>query len=196
MGKVVREGKVVPAERVRTLLEADSILAEARDQAAAILDAAEEEREAQRERLHDSLRREARAEVAAMLIEARSRRAKILEDAGEDIIALALEVARSIVRREVEVDSTWLTDVCDEALSRLVSASAVILRINSADRGIFESWRKNLGTRLAEGVSLRIISDEEIERGGCIVESDVGRIDARLDTQLLMVERALKDLDG
>lgn len=192
----MREGKVVPAERVRTLLEADSILAEARDQAAAILDAAEEEREAQRERLHDSLRREARAEVAAMLIEARSRRAKILEDAGEDIIALALEVARSIVRREVEVDSTWLTDVCDEALSRLVSASAVILRINSADRGIFESWRKNLGTRLAEGVSLRIISDEEIERGGCIVESDVGRIDARLDTQLLMVERALKDLDG
>jgi Flagellar biosynthesis/type III secretory pathway protein len=36
-----------------------------------------------------------------------------------------------------------------------------------------------------------IESDNKVERGGCIIESDLGNIDARLSTQFELIEEAL-----
>jgi type III secretion protein L len=39
---------------------------------------------------------------------------------------------------------------------------------------------------------LRVAADPSVARGGCLVQSDVGALDARVETQLAAIERALK----
>jgi len=38
--------------------------------------------------------------------------------------------------------------------------------------------------------SLEIVEDARIERGGCVIEMEVGSVDARIDEQLREVERS------
>jgi flagellar biosynthesis/type III secretory pathway protein FliH len=43
---------------------------------------------------------------------------------------------------------------------------------------------------------VRVVDDPAIGRHGCVVETAVGRLDARLQTQLDALERALRGLAG
>jgi type III secretion protein L len=51
--------------------------------------------------------------------------------------------------------------------------------------------RDALAARVPGGAALDVVADETVGRHGCIIETAVGRVDARLETQLAALERAL-----
>jgi flagellar biosynthesis/type III secretory pathway protein FliH len=44
-----------------------------------------------------------------------------------------------------------------------------------------------------EGAALYFEADERVGRGGCVVETEAGRVDARLEVQLDVMRRALME---
>jgi len=195
VGKFVREGRIIPAEAVRARADAREIVAHAEAEARSIVEAARVEGD----RLREEARREGldqgRAETAAVLVRARAERARMLAEVRRDIVGLALEVAHKVVGREVESSPDLVAELCERAVARAATARSIVLRVNPADLPTVRAHVDRIGSSLALGLALDVEADDEVSRGGCLVLSDVGRIDARLETQLEAIGRALLDVD-
>jgi len=191
LGKFVRGGRIVPAERVGVLAEAEEIMARAREQAAEILAEAREEAAAIRQGARKQGLEAGKSEVLSELAKARAERQRLLAGMQHDVVALALDVARKVIHREIGQSPEIVAEICSRALTRLVSARALEVRIHPEDLPVVEDRREVLAANAVAGANLEFVADWSVERGGCVIESESGRVDARLDTQLAALEKAL-----
>ena len=112
-------------------------------------------------------------------------------EARRDVLELALKLARRVVHRQIEIDPSIITDQLAAALSLVGKMSSLVISINPDDRAVLG---KSLGPLLeklgrAEHVALR--DDENLGRGGCIVRTEGGRVDASIDVQLDRITASL-----
>ncbi|MDQ7062627.1 MAG: FliH/SctL family protein [candidate division KSB1 bacterium] len=109
----------------------------------------------------------------------------------EAAVRLAREMAKKIVRKELETTTDIIVTTVKEVIARLAGAEKLVLRCHPEDAKLlmrnqsFQEWLKQ-----HESV-LKIIDDENIDRGGCFVESDRGAIDATIATRLQELEHQL-----
>lgn len=98
------------------------------------------------------------------------------DEVTEQLTALATQIARVMVAREVQVDNSGLPSIAREALAALpVSARSVILRCAPADES---ALREIIDEARFERLDLR--ADATVSAGGVIVESGDARVDASL----------------
>lgn len=164
-------------------------IAASRERAEGIIAEARREAEAIRTRA----REEAEAERVALTVASRAAYARSLDAEESTVIALACEVARTVLGREATSGEEVLRDVTRRAVERVRRARLLVLRVHPDD---VAAARRAATAWLPEGmerVELHVAPDDGIERGGVIVDSDHGRVDARLD---LMCAEVARILDG
>ncbi len=122
-------------------------------------------------------------------------RETLLAKAERDVLDLAIAVATRIVRREVEVDRDLVTRVIGDALRRASPLEEVVVRVNPTDYARIKSV-PGLETSLGEIRHLVLVEDRRVTTGGCLIETTSGAIDARVETQLEEIERALVRAQG
>lgn len=176
MARVIRgEGaQVVPAEVVDAKAEAARIVAEAEARALAI---AKESRAA----LAQEAREAARAELAGQFLALeRARDAAVAEVRGA-VGELAVGVARRVLGEAFEADPHLVRRLVDEALERLRRANAVTVTVHPDDVGALD------------GISATVIPDPELARGDCVVSSELGELDGRIEVRLDALAKAIAD---
>lgn len=174
---------VVPGEVFDAREDAERILVEAREEAERLRAAAREDASAAREKARAEGFAQGRAEAAALLLEARRIRDDALAGAERDARSLALAAARRIVGEELRLAPERIVAIVGELLERARRAREVRVRVHPDDA-------TTLGAaKLA--ASVRVIGDASIERGGCVVETDLGELDARVEVQLRAIASAL-----
>lgn len=106
-------------------------------------------------------------------------------------VTLAAKIAGRIVRRELvespEITIAWAR----EALELTAGASQITLRMNPADHANLGPQVETVANSIGKLGSTKIVADENISPGGCIVETERGMIDAQVETQL---ERMIEEL--
>jgi flagellar assembly protein FliH len=120
----------------------------------------------------------------------------LTERTEREALRLALAVAGVVVRREIALDPDTVLRRVREALRRVVGAESITLRVHPEDEALVRGQRTSL---LGAADSLRellVETDDSVERGGCIIESRAGNIDARITTALAQIERALSAPHG
>jgi len=189
MGHLVKAfGPVVPAAALDAGARVQALLAQAELQAAALVAAARAEADAIRE----DARRAGEAEILAVQVAARLEAERIRAEALPGAQALAARMAQKIVGRAVALDPPVMAEIAAQALEAArARAGRLVLRVHPEDLATIEGQRPRLAARLAEGVELRVVADPTVSRHGCIVDSPAGRLDARLETQLAVLERAV-----
>jgi flagellar assembly protein FliH len=114
--------------------------------------------------------------------------ANIEAETGEALVGLALSVARQVIRSTIKAEPERILDLIREVV-QLDGASQGILkiRLNPADIELVEQFLERDPT-----VShWRLQADMGIDRGGCIVETGLGNIDATLQTRWQRVASTL-----
>ena len=114
----------------------------------------------------------------------------LYEQAEREVVRLALQVARKIVHREVMVDQEIIQTLVRVALSHVAVKSAVTVRLHPADYTFMLEHRKASVKPGEADRDIVLVADKSIERGGCLVETECGDIDARVEAEFLEVERA------
>lgn len=115
-------------------------------------------------------------------------RRTIASDAEHDLVRLALAVAKRVVQREVQLDGDLVAALAHVALERLdARRGPATIKMHPDDVAqvsprIGADWDR---------AAIRLVADASVARGGCIVESGNGRVDATLDGQLAEVTHAL-----
>ena len=110
------------------------------------------------------------------------------------VVKLALAIAKRIVAREIEVDEGSVLARSREAIRKIVGVEKVKIHVNSSDEEYIREHRNELMSYADSVKEIAIEGDNKVERGGCIIESDLGNIDARISTQFEIVEEALLGL--
>jgi flagellar assembly protein FliH len=121
---------------------------------------------------------------------ARVERHKLVESAEPELVRLAVGLAERILHQQIALDRGVVVEMAKVAIARLVDRESVTVRVNPAD---LERMRQHRDEFLnsSDIKHLRIIEDQRVDRGGVLVETDGGSIDARISTQLAEAKRVL-----
>jgi len=102
------------------------------------------------------------------------------QEMAEALAATALSLARQIVRSELAARPESVAAVAQEALETLMlSARHITVRVHPDDQALVAEGAGEL--LAARGA--RLVTDAEVSRGGCIVESNIGLVDASIETR-------------
>lgn len=175
-------------------LTVENIIQNARDEAARIVAQAEKDREmieqAAREKGMQFVQNTIDSEVAAQMGELRTRltetidqisamREQIVAGSESELVELAIEIANKIVAREVTIDREIALTLVKVSLKRLNSRTAARVHLHPDDFAFVQSHREKLDFH----GSLDFVEDRSITVGGCLIRTDTGDIDARIESQ-------------
>ena len=199
MSKVIKSGTgpsarraIVDGDVFESKLEAERLVAEARAAAERELAAARDEAERLRRKAELEGREKGLGAVTELLVGARLATAKARANAEGDLRALAVRIAEKILGRELALDGNAVVDVAAEALRHVGEPRELVLRCSPDDLAALERGKPRLIERCRAAQALSFSPDDAIARGGCIIETELGVVDARLSTQLEAIERALR----
>lgn len=134
--------------------------------------------------------------LADTVEELRTLRVDFLQKAEQQVVQLALAIARRIVHREITLDRELLAAMGRVALNRLSHSSAATIRLHPDDYAAVLGGASPSEGAGAAGITT-IVPDPMVRRGGCLVQSDVGVIDVSVDAQINEIARTLfGDQDG
>jgi flagellar biosynthesis/type III secretory pathway protein FliH len=143
------------------------------------------DRRAQPTRLSEESR-----EAAAVLIAAHSRADGILKHAKDEIIDLALHLARQIIGRAVKMDSSYLDAIYSKALKAARDLEPAIVHVNSEDRAASRI------DELARALGFEVAGDPAMDRAECRVKSGDVEVSLTMDDALKALETAMKGLES
>jgi flagellar biosynthesis/type III secretory pathway protein FliH len=191
MGRVI-PGLVMSAEEQAARIRAE-VAQEAAAARASLESARAEAARAGRQEGFEAGRQEGLAHVTATLVAAQAAAAARLESAKDAALVLARRMAEKIVGRAIELDPSVLGAIVAQALAASRSRSGtLVVRVHPEDLAQVEAQRADWLVRAETVAEVRLVADSEVGRHGCVVETPVGRLDARLETQLDALERALR----
>jgi len=100
------------------------------------------------------------------------------KDIAEELLALALEISRQVVRQQIAAKPEVVLNVIKEALLQLPHQHAAIF-LHPEDAALVRSY---IGDQLSHA-GHRILEEPGLERGGCRVEAAGSQIDGTLETR-------------
>jgi len=113
-----------------------------------------------------------------------------LENKKADIVKLALEIAESIVRKELSQDSS-MNSIVEEAFKISKGEDNVILKANSIHveelKSEVERWKMSYGIKN----EIFIITDDFMEPGNAILEKPSGIVKVGIDIGMEQIRKAL-----
>ena len=187
-----------PEHEVLRRIPADD-LPRATSEAQKIVEKALQEAQAVRDEAREQGRREGREEAAARLEEALTtlnaavkERKTIIKDAEGEILRLSLKIAEQIIRSEVSLHRDVSLNIVSEAIGRVSDREQIIVRVNREDAEYLKRYKDRLAGMLDGVKSFSIIEDGNVEPGGCVIETNLGFVDARISTKLKAIEEALQ----
>jgi flagellar assembly protein FliH len=112
-------------------------------------------------------------------------RPELMHHTERELVHLAVVIAERILRHEVDVDRDLILVLARVAVDRLGERAAAKIHLNPVDcEALSPGARESIG-------SIEIVADPAVERGGCLVRSAFGVIDAGIDAQIRALSRDL-----
>lgn len=108
-------------------------------------------------------------------------------------LRMAVAIAGKIVKHEVLLHDDVVLAQIKDALHKILGVEKIKVLVHPQDEELVRLEKSSL---LASADSVREIviePDEKIERGGCVIESMLGNVDARISTQLKNIHDALEE---
>lgn len=189
--------------------QANEIIQKAKDEAAKIIADAETEKErlerdayddgytqghkdgyekgsAEVERLIDRMHRILEAVMA--------RREEILSDTENQIVELVILMSRKVIKILSENQKNVVMANTLAALKKVKTRGSVTLRVNLEDVKLTTENVSEFIKHVENVKGITVLEDSAVEKGGCIVETDFGAIDARISSQLSELENKILEV--
>ncbi len=188
--------------------EAARLLQQAQEEAERCLAAAQEQAAAWQEEAYNEgyrrgvevARQETATEYATLFASVRQAveelchvRAETLRQAEEDIVTLAFHLAHKITQHDSLCNPEVLRTTLHRALEYLIEPAKVVLCVHPADLARAQDLHRELQESHAPGAALIIQGDNSVGCGGCVVNSEFGTIDARIEAQLEELQQRFRD---
>jgi len=187
---IMPEDIVTKAER-----RAEQIVREAEQEAVEIRSKANEEGRARgieqsRRKVNEQLKRSSQA-LSAFIDQMKEQETKLIQTCAPKLADIAVQLAERIVHKEIEKDPSLVVAQAEEAISRILEREKLIIRVNPSDEELMKKHKEQL-VRMFDGLDkIEVIGDSRVERGGCVVETNLIKVDAQPSSQLKAARKSL-----
>ena len=204
--EVKRQTDQAQVAKTNAEAEAADVLKKANEEAAAIIAQAQEEKQ----KIHDEAYKtgfdEGREKgyeegnleaqrlidrLHVILDRIMDKRQEILDNTEQQIVELVLLMARKVVKVISENQRNVVMSNVLQALRKVKGRGDVIVRVNLADVKLTTEHTKDFMRAVENIQNITVAEDSSIDRGGCIIETDFGAIDARISSQLAELEQKI-----
>jgi len=111
-----------------------------------------------------------------------------------EIVELVFAIAQKVIHRTIRSDDTSIEGTVLSALNLAAEKTKATLRVNPEDFDYVEELRPEFFAAVKELKTLTVVSDPSITRGGCLLESLYGDVDARIETQIEKIHQCLEQV--
>lgn len=192
----VKLSPIVSKKSMKDQGEVRSVLEEARDEALKIKKEARElleqvQQETERARREGDARgyQEGLERALEYLSKIHLLREKMFQDIEPQVLKLVFEIVEKILQQKLEEDQVVL-GIVKKAIESAMG-NKMLVRIHPEDLKTIKENEALLLSKLDSSRTVSFREDELIKRGGCVVETEVGAMDAQLHTQLSAIKKAM-----
>ena len=122
------------------------------------------------------------------------RREEILQDTETQIVELVILMARKVIKILSENQKNVIMANTVAALRKVKTRGNVTLRVNIEDVKLTTAHADEFIQHVENVQGITVQEDSAVEKGGCIVETDFGAIDARISSQLTELENKILEV--
>ncbi len=121
---------------------------------------------------------------------------EIRQEIEKEVVQLALAIAKKIVCHEIKTNQETVVCVAREALSRMENPGKIKIKLNPEDLQFINDAKSQLSHFLHHVDNIRFEAADSIQSGGCLIETDTGDIDARIEKQFQAIEETFRTQFG
>ncbi len=122
------------------------------------------------------------------------KRKVILDETEQQIVELVLLISRKVVKVISESQRNVVMSNIIQALRKVKGRGDVIIRVNLSDVQLTTEHIKDFMDSVESIKNITVAEDSSVDKGGCIIETDFGAIDARISTQLSELEQKILEI--
>lgn len=135
-------------------------------------------------------RAEVKQLLEGVLVSLRKAVPQVARDTEQHLVALALEIAQKLVG-EIPISVELVEGAVRDALAQIEGATEFHVRLHPADLDLLRKMESALLSPNGDGDSVHFHASAEVTRGGCLVQTRFGVIDARRETKVDLLKRTL-----
>lgn len=118
------------------------------------------------------------------------------KETGSEVLNAAFDVAHNLLLAEIAAFPDSILRIAQKVLSSIPDAKQVYFRVNPADAPLLKENKERLINALERAKDVDIRVDKQVARGGLLIQTESGVIDAQLSTQLEEIARAVGGSHG
>ena len=115
---------------------------------------------------------------------------QVIHDTENMVVSLALEVAQKLVA-DMPISAEMVEAAIQDALGQVEGTAQVTVRLHPADLEILQNSNSLLMENGLGSTEFRFLGSPEVSRGGCLVLTRFGVVDARRETKFDLLKRSL-----
>lgn len=117
---------------------------------------------------------------------------EMLFAAERQMIELVVCIAKKVLAYEVEENPLVILPIVKAALAKVKDQDEFTIRVHPEDYEVLLQAKRDLQMMVGREQGITINADRTLDKGGCVIDTPYGSVDARLDTQLENVKKALQ----
>lgn len=183
--------KVLKREVYEATREARDVVALAQEKAKQIIEEAERQRDLIREQARQEGNARGLAEWNQILARTAQRAQELTKSWEESMLRLSVRVAEKIIGEQLRLHPDTIVEIVREVLKGARPGKHLTIQVNEAEAPQVRARIDGLKESLGPSSEIAIVASASVPVGGCVIESELGIIDARLETQLKCLENVL-----
>ena len=144
---------------------------------------------------------DARIEHENLIKEVETLRQKTLQDYKEhivsvenDIIDMVMEISRKVIHDKVLIDKDEVLEMVKQSIEKCSNKEQITIRVSFDDYNYVYENRDKLISAIDGLEKIKIVKEESLETGSCLIESSYGTLDASINTKLKRIEDAFNNI--
>ena len=118
------------------------------------------------------------------VVELRGKRDELIQSWEDSAIEVCFALVEQIVHKHIELNPNSIRSMIAEPLRLVAGCDRIELRLHPDDCNILGQRPEDFVSDLSGCHDVRLVKDENMTRGGCVVSTNHGEIDAQIETQL------------
>lgn len=108
-----------------------------------------------------------------------------------ELAKLSVAIAEKIINAELKLKPSQILKIVRAALERVENAYLVTIKVKTADKELLNDNLPQLQTTFSVPQTIKFESDDNLNRGDFLIETEQGKVDARVKTQLELITTEL-----
>jgi flagellar assembly protein FliH len=128
--------------------------------------------------------------IQGLVVSLRQAVPQVVRDTETMVVSLALEVAQKLVS-DLPVSVPMVEAAVRDALMQVEGTAQLTVRLHPADLELLQSAASPILAACNGSDEFRFLGSPEVTRGGCLVQTRFGTVDARRETKFDLIKRSV-----